>query len=880
MLAVLLALQVPAAPDSIVAMGLRHRNGRVPRSITATATATPPKIDGRLDDPVWAQAEAQHGFRRDVPSDGKPATDDVEIRVLYDHDALYVGARLFDAHPELVSRRLNRRDSFSNFNDAFFVLIDSYHDHRTQFIFGVTPAGERRDAIATGDGTGEFDTGWDPVWEARTSLDSLGWVAELRIPFSQLRFSQKPVQAWGIQFRRDNVRAGEAVDWQWSPRSEPGQVSKYGHLLGLHDIPAPRRLEFLPYVSSQAQLTQGIPAANPFDDGSKGSMTGGIDVKYGLTSDLTLNATINPDFGQVEADPSVVNLTAYETFFSEQRPFFVEGSNLFLFGGGTNTYFYSRRIGRPPGISLLGAAPFVDEPASSSILGAVKLAGHTGSGWSIGVLDAVTGRETGRIADATGGGIQSVPVEPLSNYGVVRIKRDLGGGSSGFGIMATTVNREIDPQHFASIRRSAQFGGVDFFHRWRRNTWQVAGHLGASSIGGEPEAIQAAQLASARYYQRPDQSYVSYDPTATSLRGADGELTVAKEGGSWVYGVTSGFTTPGFEVNDAGFQTDADRIHFNAKGGRHWLSPGRLARSAAVDVSVTQDLNFGGVRLAPSGGVSGQIQTQGLATIYLSGVYRFQGLDDRTTRGGPLFRLPGQVIVAGVYQTDQRKMVAGGFHASYARDGAGSTGEAAAVSLTVQTPHGTRISLAPTYQHSRFDAFYLGAYADPTATATYGARYLFAALDQNVLSVTTRLDLYFTPNLSLQVYAQPFVATAAFGVPKAFTTPRGYAFSSYGANGSTIGVDQTGTTVLDADGSGPSPRFLYPNPDFRIRSIRSNVVLRWEYRPGSTLFLVWNQGRQTAIADPSFRPFHDLAGIFKDDMQNVFLVKANYYFSW
>jgi len=880
MLAVLLALQVPAVPDSVVAMGLRHRNGRIPRSITATAVATAPKLDGRLDDPVWARAEAEHGFRRDVPSDGKPATDDVEVRVLYDRDALYVGARLFDDHPELVSRRLNRRDSFSNFNDVFFVLIDSYHDHRTQFVFGVTPAGERRDAIATGDGTGEFDTGWDPVWEARTSIDSLGWVAELRIPFSQLRFSQAPDQVWGIQFRRDNVRAGEAVDWQWSPRSEPGQVSKYGHLLGLRNIPAPRRLEVLPYVSSQAQLTQGVPAADPFDDGTKGSMTGGVDVKYGLTSDLTLNATINPDFGQVEADPSVVNLTAYETFFTERRPFFVEGSNLFLFGGGGNTYFYSRRIGRPPGIDLTGTAPFVDQPTASSILGAAKLSGHTQSGWSIGVLDAVTGRETARVADASGGGIRRVPVEPLSNYGVLRIKRDLGGGSSGFGIMATSVNRNIDPADFASIRRSAQFGGVDFFHRWRRNTWQLKGHFGASSISGEPAAIQAAQLSSARYYQRPDQSYVTFDPNATSLRGADGSLAVDKEGGSWVYGATAGLTSPGFEINDAGYQTAADRIHFAGRGGRHWLSPGRLARSAAIDLGLTQDLNFGGVRLAPSVGLTSQVQTQGLATVYLSTVYRFRGLDDRTTRGGPLFRQPGQLTVAGVYQTDPRRMVAAGLHASYSRDGAGSTGEAAAVSLTIQTPHGTRISVAPTYQHSRFDAFYLGAYADPTATTTYGARYLFAGLDQNVLSVVTRLDLYFTPSLSLQVYAQPFVATAAFGVPKQFTRPRGYAFSTYGTGGSTIGVDQNGTTVLDADGSGPSPRFLYPDPDFRIRSIRSNVVLRWEYRPGSTLFLVWNQSRQNAITDPSFRPFHDLSGIFGDDMQNVFLVKANYYVSW
>ncbi len=879
-LLLLLQVQVPP-PDSADVAGLRHRNGTIPRSATAVFAPRAPRIDGRLDDPAWALATPETGFRRDVPSDGKPATQDTEVRVLYDRDALYIGARLHDDRPDRVSRRLNRRDSFGHFNDVFFALIDSYHDHRTQFVFGVTPAGERRDAIATGDGLGEFDAGWDPVWEAKTTIDSLGWTAEFRIPFSQLRFSRERQQIWGIQFRRDILRAGEAVDWQWSPKTEPGQVSKYGHLLGLEDIPAPRRLELQPWALSQARLTQGVAPGNPFDGGAVGSATGGLDLKYGLSSGLTLTATINPDFGQVEADPSVVNLTAFETFFEERRPFFVEGANLFNFGSGGMRTFYSRRVGRAPGLSAAGTATYVDEPTATSILGAVKLTGRTASGWSIGVVDAMTGREYARLADQTGGSVRRVPIEPRANYAVVRVKRDLAGGSSGFGFMATAVNRDIDPEHFASIRRSAYFAGADFFHRWRRNTFQLTGTFGVSRIAGEPLAIALAQTASARYFQRPDQSYVRFDPTRTALSGAIGEVVFRKQGGNWVYWSGAGFGSPGFDVNDAGFLPGVDRLNLAGGVGRQWLRPGRLARQATAEVSLFQSRNFGGVRLNTDLNGSTSLQFHDFSSLRVHVARRFAGLDDQLTRGGPLVRPPGVTTAALGYGTDSRRAVAGSANGTLRWDGAGGADAVASVNLTLQTRRGASLSLGPSYQRVRSPAFYVGAYDDPTAGATFGRRYVFADLAQDVLSLTARLNYYFTPGLSLQLYAQPFVATADFGAPKALVAPRTYQFTAYGQGGSTIVTDPaTGQITVDADGDGPAPALSYANPDFRRRSLRSNVVLRWEYRPGSTLFLVWNQGRSSQIGDPRFRPLRDLGGIFGDDMQNVFLAKATYYFAW
>ena len=858
------------------------RADRILRSATAVFADQAPVIDGRLDDPAWRQAQPEGAFRRDDPSDGKAPAHQTEIRLVYDREALYIGARMYDDRPDLVSRRLSRRDSYDTVNDLLAVMIDSYHDHRTQFIFGVTPAGERRDAVAANDNWSGYDAGWDPVWEAKTLVDSLGWVAELRIPFSQLRFSSAEDQVWGIQFRRDDIRVGEASEWDWSPPTEPGLVSKYGHLLGIRGIPAPRRLEFLPYVSSQARLTEGVAPGNPFDDGRVGSTAGGLDLKYGLTSNLTLTATVNPDFGQVEADPSVVNLTAFETFFEERRPFFVEGSSILGLGqgDGRTRYFYSRRVGRAPGQSAQGSAAFVDEPASTSILGAAKLSGRTRSGWSIGILEALTGREFARVADVGGRATRRVAVEPLSNYGVVRIKRDLGNGSSGFGFMGTAVNRAADETSFPNLRRSAVFGAVDFFHRWSQNTYQVEGEFGASSIGGPAAAMAVAQRSSARYFQRPDQRYVNFDPARTTLRGWTGRVSIQRPKGSWTYGLSADAVSPGFEVNDAGFQLDADRIRLATFAKRNWLSPGRLGRAASLGVVVNQPLNFGGARLAPDVTWSASLSRRDFSVIQASFGRRFEGFDDRASRGGPLMEIPGAWKATVQYRSDGRRVLAAAGGGGY---GGGPDGWAANAFAGVSVRSRSRLtfSATPTLAASHSNHFYLASYPDPTATATFQRRYAFAPLRQRAVSIASRLNYYVTPALSLQLYVEPFVASGEYGVPGALAVPREYRFDGYGQGGSTYTRDATTLALgIDADGAGPSPATTIHNPDFLVRSVRSNVVLRWEYRPGSTVFVVWNQSRYGFEDEAPFHLGQNLGRIISDTMQNVLLVKANYYFSF
>lgn len=860
-------------------VGLTHHNGRIPPSVRAYRTTEPIRMDGKLEEADWTRTTAVTEFRRDVPADGREPAEATEVRILYDRDALYVGARLHHRSTP-VSKRLGRRDSFSVFNDVFFVMIDSYHDHRTAFVLGVTPAGERRDMAATSDGANR-DPSWDPVWQAETTVDSLGWTAEMRVPFSQLRFPPSDEQTWGIQFRRDIRAAGEAVDWSWTPRTESGQASKFGHLLGLRGIPSPNRLEILPYSISQLKLTEGADPRSPFDDGQVGSQSGGLDLKYGLTSDLTLDATINPDFGQVEADPAVVNLTAFETFFEERRPFFVEGAGILEFGvrdQGQN-FYYSRRIGRAPSLSASGTAAYVDQPTAASILGATKLTGRTRSGWSIGAIAALTGREFARRADSSARPLERVPVEPLAGYGVLRVRRDFRGGASGIGFLGTSVARDLDPT-FNALRSSALTGGIDFFHRFGGGAFEIRGGLGGSHIRGDTAAINIAQRSSSRYFGRPDQEVSRYDSTRRSLSGLAAEVNVGKINGSWTYNASANLISPGLELNDLGFQTQADRLVLFGRVNRRWLTPTKTFRSFSADFSAAHGQNFEGVALRQE--LEANINAE-LASFwgFRANLERgFRSFDDKATRGGPIIERPSSWELSVGGRSDGRRVISAGLGLNYDWTEAGGWSFRLDPDVTVRSGGALSISLSPGFRKSREPAFYVGTFGDQTATGTFGARYLFANLDQHTLSLTTRINLILTPQLSMQVFAQPFVASGDYGGYKILTAPRSFNFATLGTNGSTIRYNPlTLSYTSDPDGAGPASPFGFANPDFSLRSLRSNLVVRWEYRPGSTLFLVWNQNRAFAGSDPRFRALRDLGDLFSDEQQNVLFLKGSYYFS-
>ncbi len=877
------APQAETTSQALASM-LTHGDGRVPPQITATYVDQAPDLDGRLDDPAWQGALIVSDFTQVEPEDGTEPSERTEVWVVYDGSALYIGARLHDSDPEAIARRLGRRDSYTS-SDQFWVTIDSYHDHRTAFRFSTNPAGVRGDEVATNDDM-HGDNSWEPVWAVAARVDSLGWVVEMQIPFSQLRFPGGEEQIWGINFARRIFRKNERVRWSWVPNTEQGYASNFGHLVGLHDIPAPRRLELLPYTVGTADYKEGIDPDNPFTQGGIYDISAGFDLKYGVTSGLTLDATVNPDFGQVEADPAVVNLSAFETYFEERRPFFVEGADLFQFGAGSGGFvfgapqlFYSRRVGRSPTRPVYEPGGYVDYPSATKIIGAGKLSGKTGR-WSIGAMNALTSREYAQVHSGDGSR-SSTQVEPLANYTVLSLRRDLRDGASGIGLLGTSVLRDLNDPAFSYLTSSAFSGGIDFFHRFAGDQFVVNGSLAASYIRGDPLAITGAQRSSARYYQRPDQDYVSLDTTATGLSGHAASLQAGKVSGNWTYATDFYAYSPGFEVNDAGFESVVDRIFWGLRLQRRWLDPGKVFRHFYINATLAQSWNFGGTSLgrSPYFGVGGQFLNYWEFGVGAS--YTFRAQDDKATRGGPLRERP-QIWNTEVFvSTDSRKPVSLSAFTYYAGNEYRGWGLGSGVSVRIRPTGSLNLTFSPGFDKTHAMGFYVTQRQDPLATATYGGRYVFSELVQTSLDLTLRMDMAVTPNLSLQLWAQPYIASGDYFGFKELAEPGTFNHLVYGVDGgSTISLDgPSNTYTVDPDGDGPAEPFTFFNPDFSTRSLRTNLVLRWEYMPGSTLFVVWNHDRWNWVSDPTFRGLKEFDRLFDDPAQNTFLVKINYWLS-
>ena len=891
MVGLLLQLAATSPSDSV---SLRHSNGLVPPAMVAVRVARPPVIDGRLDDPAWQMATPLTDFRQSDPDEGKPVSESTEVRVVYDQDAIYIGARLFDREPAKIARQLGRRDAFTQ-SDDFRVLLDSYHDHRTAFRFDVNPLGVKHDLVFGDDG--QFaDNSWDPVWEVATTIDSLGWTAEYRIPFSQLRFSSAPQQVWGVRFVRTILRKNEFSFWPFILKTESGFVSRFAHLLGLRDIPAPRRLELLPYAVSRGTSPPGSAWGNPLDRRADFFGGAGLDLKYGVTSNLTLDGTVNPDFGQVDVDPAFVNLTAFEQFLPERRPFFVEGASIFSYGatssflrfGGTPQVFYSRRIGRPPtGAYTTAATPggFADLPDYTTLAAAGKLTGRTG-GWSVGVLDALTPVEHATWEDTSG--LRSrVAAGPLTNFFVGRLKRDWRG-VTGLGVMATALNRSLAAGAATTLRREAYFAGVDGFHRWRHNDYSTAASVSFAYVAGDPPAIQAAQLASSRYYARPDARRLHYDPSRTSLSGVSADWFLNKDGGSTNWALGASTTTPGYEVNDLGFQTRVDRISGAAFLGHRWTKPGKVFRSSSLAASVGPSWNYDGdaIQKSYSASAFGQFLNFWGVSVFLN--FSDRAMDDRLTRGGPVAGKPRGWSTGFSAFTDSRKAVTASLFPTVSWNNAGGNFLFLGADVTLKLSAAAALEFTPSYTAAHTVAQYVTAVTDPTAAATYGRRYVFGALDQRSVDATARFNLTLSPTLSLQLYAQPFTFAGDYGGFKELAAPRTFDFVIYGRDaGSTESVAATDPAgrpsayQVDPDGAGPAPPFTFGNPDFRTRSLQVKTVVRWEYRPGSTLYFVWTQSRGAfAPYDPSFDAGKDLGDLLlyrRGRPTNVLLVKANYW---
>jgi hypothetical protein len=841
------------------------------------------KVDGKLDDPAWAKAEAVEQFTQHDPDEGKPGSERTEVRILISDDALYVGARLYDHEAGKIRRRLVRRDE-DLASDYFALLLDSYHDHLTTYRFRVNPAGSYDDSYI--DSRGNADFSWDPVWHVHTTIDSLGWTAEMEIPLSQLRFNPSSDAVWGIQMRRWIDRKQELTEFSFVPKKEQSDAGRYGHLVGLGSLSTPRHVEILPYSLAKADY-HAVTRGDPFQDGSEGVGSFGADLKYGLTSNLTLDATVNPDFGQVEVDPAVVNLTAVETFFPERRPFFIEGADLFRFGQSrsqnsfnTTIPFHARRIGRSPQLLLDGTpgVNYVDAPSVTTIDTALKLTGKTGGGWSVGALDAVTSRERARFLDDAGLAHRE-PIEPLTNYFVGRLRREYGGGNTSIGMLATGVQRDGSDSTLASMLRSGAYvGGMDFNRYWSNRSWSLDGFVLGSYIRGTAAAIDRAQRTSVRYFQRPDAAHLHYDPTRTSLAGGAGQLSLNKIGGEhWVGTATYQDWSPGFEINDVGYQNAADCRGFSWLGLYKQNKPGRLFHNWDAFVFTNHsfnyawDLTYQGYEADAEGTFRNYWYGDARASWYPG------GYDDRLTRGGPMSRVPPGGRVRFTVNSDFRKSYQAGWQGNWQWDDAGGHSVQHTPSLSLHPSSSVLLNFAPTIRISRDMAQYVGTFADSTAGATFGSRYVFATLDQTSISFDTRVNWTFSPKLSLQLYVQPFVVTGLYKDLKELTAPREYEFGVYGRSVGTVQRDSTGAYKVDPDGAGPASAFTVPDPNFNFRSLLGNAVLRWEYRPGSAVFLVWQQSRSETQPFGDFDFSRDFRALVDNRPENIFAIKATYW---
>jgi len=854
----------------------------VQKIVQAVQANGPINVDGVLEEKVW-KTKGYSDFVQSDPIDGADPTEKTEVWVAYDKDAIYVAARLYDSNPESITSRLGRRDDFVE-SDWFIFAVDPYYDKRTGFQFAVNPAGSIVDWTLYND---EWkDTTWDGIWESKTHIDDGGWIVEIRIPYNQLRFPKKEEYIWGVNFKRVIKRKNEKLSFVWVPKEDSGYVSRFAKLTGIRGISPRRHIEFLPYSVGEAQFSPE-ESGNPFQTGKDYLGNAGFDLKIGLKSNLTLDTTVNPDFGQVEVDPAVINLSAYETYYQEKRPFFIEGANIFnAFGrGGANnnvniswsspSLFYSRRIGRAPQ-GYVSRNGYVDYPDRSTILGAFKLSGKIGSGWNFGFINALTAREYAEI-DSDGQRFQE-EVEPFSYYGVLRTQKEFNEGAQGLGFIATSVVRDLNNENLEStINKNAFSFAIDGWTFLDKNkTWVINGWFGSTRVDGSQDKILSLQQSSIHYFQRPDATHVEVNEEATSMSGWGGRFMINKQKGRFLFNAAFGLLSPGFDSNDAGFQFgSSDVINAHFISGYDWPHPGKIFRRVYIAGGVFRNYDFGGNKTWDGYLFLSEGQFLNYWEFNTLLAYNPQTISNDLTRGGPLALIPaGYQIDLGMDSDSRKPVVISADTSLYSRPTEGQSWDSE-ISIRWKPRSNISLSFGPGYYNRRSKIHWVTRVNDYLMTATFGTRYVFGRLDQKVLSSEIRLNWTFTPKLSLQLYLQPFLAIGKYDEFKELSAPKTYDYNIFSEDESTISYSD-GTYTVDPDGPGPASDFSFSNPDFNMKSLRGTIVLRWEYHQGSLLYLVWTQNRADYAHPGDFNFIRDLGDLFTTPGDNIFLIKFSY----
>jgi len=846
---------------------------------TEKLTNLPPLIDGKLNEDLWQDANRAGDFVQLQPYEGIDPSFQTEFAILYDDDNIYVGIWAYDPYPDSISKRLTRRDNIDG--DVIGVDFDSYHDHRTSFGFWVSSSGVKLDRISSGDGSNE-DPSWDPNWFVKTEINEIGWTAEMKIPFSQLRFEKDSDQGWGLNVLRLIFRKEEVSIWQRIPKGSSGFVSYYGNMTGLKGIEPKKQFDVTPYTVASAEKFEA-EAGNPFATGEDYNYTVGLDAKIGITNNLILDLSVNPDFGQVEADPSEVNLTAYETFFQEKRPFFIEGRSILsmplMIGEGdlaNENLFYTRRIGRrPQGYPELGDGEYTDMPAFTRILGAIKMTGKTEDGWSIGVLESVTADEKAEIS--FNGENRFETIEPLTNYIVSSVGKDFNEGNTVVSGMITAVNRRLDDTNLNYLHSSAYTGGVDFTQFFKNKTYLFSFKTYFSQVNGSTEALTRTQQSSTHYFQRPDATHLELDTTLTSLIGNGGSIVFGKVGNSPLsFGGFLNWKSPGIELNDVGFIRNTDQILPILFASYQFFEPFSIFRSLRFNSSLYYAFDFAGKTYGFGGNLSSMAQFTNFWTTSFGLGAELESLSNGVLRGGPAFLSPASIRPFVRIGTDNRKkfIVQLSAFAPMSMEGDSQT-IGSTLEFTYRPLNMLSLSLEPNIMLNRSNLQFIEENSfngDP--------RYIFGSIDQKVLGLSLRVNLTITPDLTIQYWGQPFIATGSYSKIKMITDPLASEYSDRYHEFTSDQIDcfiDDGYCSIDENTDGLVDYYV-GYPDFNFKEFKSNLVARWEYRPGSVFYLVWSQGRSgyNEYGDLDLnRDFKDLYQVFP---HNVFLVKFSYRF--
>ncbi|NWJ53036.1 MAG: hypothetical protein HXX14_19455 [Bacteroidetes bacterium] len=834
---------------------------------TSRLTTGKPVIDGVLNDACWKTGEWASNFTQWVPNEGGKPSQPTELKVLYDDKNIYVAIRAIDHEPKKISQKAGRRDELAG--DIAGITFDSYHDHRTGFEFDLTAGGQKIDMVLTNN---SFDVNWNAVWKGKVGKTDSAWIAEFEIPLSQLRYSSNYEQVWGMHCWRWIDRLQEESDWELQSSKSPGILYMFGELQDIKGLPKSRRIEIMPYTLGKLNTFKKEPE-NPFaNKGRSWFGNAGIDAKIGLSSNFTADVTVNPDFGQVESDPSVMNLSAFETFYGEKRPFFLEGANIFSFDMGDASLFYSRRIGHAPSYyPSLKNNEHMDFPDNTTILSAVKISGKSSNGLSVGVLQSLTANEHAKIDSL--GKRSKESVDPLTSYTIVRVQQDFRQGNTMLGGILTSTNRFIDNANLNFLNRDAVTGGLDLLHQWNDKEFYIDVKLVGSNIKGNTAALKELQYSSARYYQRPDAENIHYDSTRTQLSGYGGRIKIGKGSkGLWRYSSEFNWRSPGLDFNDIGYMSTSDIFKQTSSLSYFIVKPVSIFRTYNIGISQINNWDFGMHHLSSGGNLNINLGFLNKWTINNSLNYTSQALDTRILRGGYAMLVPSLWVNSFSVGTDPSKKTTFSLNTYVSASGNQSSRYySVEPGVSIMPLNTLKFSMSVNYSSNKDNLQYVD-----TKSVGNENRYILGKIDQHTLSATFRIDYNITPELSIQYYGSPFASVGKYSDFKVVTNPRDanyqnrFSLLSPVMNNSTYNVSENGSSHIT---------YSFSNPDFNFDQFRSNFVFRWEYRPGSQIYFAWSQDR-TEYITPGYNSVSDAIGNIKNIFpKSVFLIKLNYWFS-